>query len=216
MNSKTKDFQNRPAPSENKQIALALSGILLCLILMSLDTTIVNPALPKIVESLQGFSLFSWVTTAYLLTSTASIPVASKFVDMFGRKKVILYSVLLFLTGSVLCGIAPSMIMLVVFRGIQGIGGGSLLANGMALIAELFSDSAKRARWQGYISGTFAMTSLLGPSLGGFITDSLNWRWVFYINIPLGAIALTALTFNVPKSVGYGKRKIDWGGRLLL
>lgn len=208
--------QNKLPPSENKQIALALSGIMLCLVLVGLDTAIVNPALPKIVESLQGFSLFAWVTTAYLLTSTSAIPIASKFGDMFGRKKVILYSVLIFLTGSVLCGAAPSMLWLVIFRGIQGSGGGALLANGMALIAELFKDSAQRARWQGYISGTFAMTNLLGPSLGGFITDSLNWRWIFYINIPLGAVALTALTFNVPNSIARGKRKIDWWGAVTL
>ncbi len=198
--------------SENKTLMLALSGIILSILLAALDQTIVNPALPRIVEELQGFSLFAWVTTAYLLTSTATIPIAGKLGDMFGRKWVLLGGVLIFLLGSALSGAAPSMFWLVVFRGFQGIGAGALQSNAFAMIAELFPDSAKRARWQGFIAAAFGMSSVIGPALGGFITDNLNWRWVFYVNIPVGGLAVLALIFNLPATHATGKRKIDWWG----
>ncbi len=202
----------QPIVLDNKNLALALSGIVLSILLASLDQTIVNPAMPRIVEELQGFSLFAWVTTAYLLTSTATIPIAGKFGDMFGRKLVLITAVVIFLLGSALSGAAPGMIWLVIFRGIQGIGAGALQGNAFAQIAELFPDTAKRARWQGFISACFGVSSLLGPSLGGFITDNLNWRWVFYVNLPVGALAITSLLLNLPNFNPSGRRRIDWWG----
>lgn len=202
----------QPIVLDNKKLALALSGIVLSILLASLDQTIVNPAMPRIVEDLQGFSLFAWVTTSYLLTSTATIPIAGKFGDMFGRKLVLITAIVIFLLGSALSGAAPGMIWLVVFRGIQGIGAGALQGNAFAQIAELFPDTAKRARWQGFISACFGVSSLLGPSLGGFITDNLNWRWVFYVNVPVGTLAIISLLLNLPNFNPSGRRRIDWWG----
>lgn len=198
--------------SENKALMLALSGIILSILLAALDQTIVGTAMPRIVEELQGFSLFSWVTTSYLLTSTATIPIAGKLGDMFGRKWMMLGAVVIFLLGSILSGAAPSMIWLVIFRGLQGVGGGALMSNAFAVIGDLFPSSAKRAKWQGFIAAAFGMASVFGPSLGGFITDNLNWRWVFYVNMPVGLVALLALFFTLPNKPGVGRRKIDWFG----
>ncbi|HEX2909347.1 MAG TPA: MDR family MFS transporter [Chloroflexia bacterium] len=198
--------------SENKKILLALSGILFSILLAALDQTVVSPAMPRIVEELQGFSLFAWVTTAYLLTSTATIPIAGKLGDMFGRKFLLIAAVVIFLLGSALSGAAPSMIWLVIFRGLQGIGAGALQANAFAEIAELFPDSAKRARWQGFIAAVFGLSSVIGPFLGGFITDNLQWRWVFYVNVPVGVLAVLALFLYLPHSSNTGQRKIDWWG----
>ncbi len=198
--------------SDNRKLALALSGIILSILLAALDQSIVNPAMPRIVEELQGFSLFAWVTTAYLLSSTATIPIAGKLGDMFGRKWILLSAIFIFLLGSALSGAAPSMFWLVVFRGLQGIGAGALQANAFAMVAELFPDSAKRARWQGFIAAAFGLSSVIGPTLGGFITDNLQWRWVFYVNLPVGALAVAALLINLPATKASGKRKIDWLG----
>lgn len=199
-------------PSENKTTILALLAIIMSMLLTALDQTIVNPAMPRIVEELQGFSLFAWVSTAYLLTSTATIPIAGKLGDIFGRKPLLLISVVLFLLGSFLSGAAPTMIWLVIFRGIQGIGAGALQANVFTSIAELFPDPARRARWQGIIAAVFGLSSVIGPALGGFITDNLAWRWVFYVNVPVGALAITALILYLPYNKGVGNRKIDWWG----
>ena len=210
---------NRPDTTQtlsNKKLALALSGIIMSILLAALDQTIVNPAMPRIVKELQGFSLYSWVTTAYLLTSTATILIAGKLGDMFGRKTVLLSGVFIFLIGSALSGASPSMFWLVMFRGLQGIGAGALQSNAFAIIAELFPDSAKRARWQGFIAAAFGLSSVIGPALGGYITDNLAWNWVFYVNLPVGVVAIFALIFTLPRSHATGRRKIDWWGASLI
>lgn len=199
-------------PSGKKSHVFALFAIIMTMLLTALDQTIVNPALPRIVEELQGFSLFAWVSTAYLLTSTAAIPIAGKLGDMFGRKPVLLVSVAIFLLGSLLSGAAPSMLWLIIFRGLQGIGGGALQANDFTTIAEIFPDPARRARWQGFIGGVFGLSSVVGPALGGFITDTLAWRWIFYVNLPVGALAILGLIFYLPYNKGGGVQKIDWWG----
>lgn len=199
-------------PSENKSIILALSAIIMCMLLIALDQTIVNPAMPHIVEELQGFSLFAWVSTAYLLTSTAMIPIAGKLGDIFGRKPLLLIAVVFFLLGSFLSGAAPTMLWLVIFRGLQGIGAGALQANAFTSIAELFPDPARRARWQGIIAAVFGLSSVVGPTLGGFITDNLAWRWIFYVNVPVGALAILFLILFLPYNRGGRERKIDWWG----
>jgi EmrB/QacA subfamily drug resistance transporter len=198
--------------SGKKSHVLALFAIIMTMLLTALDQTIVNPALPRIVEELQGFSLFAWVSTAYLLTSTAAIPIAGKLGDMFGRKPVLLISVVIFLLGSLLSGAAPSMLWLIIFRGLQGIGGGALQANDFTTIAEIFPDPARRARWQGFIGGVFGLSSVIGPALGGFITDTVAWRWIFYLNLPVGALAIIGLLLYLPYNKGDGSQKIDWWG----
>jgi EmrB/QacA subfamily drug resistance transporter len=146
------------------------------------------------------------------LTSTASIPIAGKLGDIFGRKLLLIIAVIIFLTGSALCGAANGMMWLVICRGFQGIGAGALQANAFAMIAELFPDSARRARWQGFIAASFGLASVIGPALGGFITDNLVWRWVFYVNLPVGLLAVPALIFYLPSSKSMHKRQIDWWG----
>ncbi len=200
-------------PSDNKTLILALIAIVSSILLSALDQTVVNPAMPRIAEELQGFSLLAWVSTAYLLTSTATIPIAGKLGDIFGRKNLLIIAVVIFLVGSALCGAAPDMVWLVIFRAFQGIGSGALQANAFAMIAELFPDSAKRAKWQGFIIAVFGLSSVIGPALGGFITDNLAWRWVFYVNLPVGVLAVLALFFFLPSSKSFGAhRRIDWWG----
>ncbi len=201
-----------PATSKNKTTIMALMAIIMSMLLTALDQTIVNPAMPRIVEELQGFSLFAWVSTAYLLTSTAMIPIAGKLGDIFGRKPLLIIAVIVFLLGSFLSGAAPSMIWLVIFRAIQGIGAGALQANVFTSIAELFPDPARRARWQGVVAAVFGLSAVIGPALGGFITDNLAWRWVFYVNVPVGFVAILALILYLPYQKGGGERKIDWWG----
>jgi EmrB/QacA subfamily drug resistance transporter len=199
-------------PETRRLVILPLSGIFLTIFLAALDGTIVATAMPRIVEELQGFSLYAWVTTIYLLTSTATIPIAGKLGDLFGRKWVLLAFVIIFLVGSGLSGAAPSMLWLVIFRGFQGIGSGGLQANAVTVISDLFHDPVRRARWQGIIAAAFGMSSVLGPGLGGLITDTLNWRWVFYVNLPVGLLALAALAFTLPYRAGSGSGRIDWLG----
>jgi EmrB/QacA subfamily drug resistance transporter len=210
--------QNSEQKSNSKEtnskilVILPLSGIFLTILLAALDGTIVATAMPRIVEELHGFSLYAWVTTIYLLTSTATIPIAGKLGDLFGRKWVLLAFVIIFLVGSALSGAAPSIVWLVVFRGFQGIGGGGLQANAVTAISDLFPDPVRRARWQGIIAAAFGLSSVLGPGLGGLITDNLNWRWVFYVNLPVGLLALVALAFTLPYRAGNGSGRIDWLG----
>src|SRR3954462_7454773 len=167
---------------------LALLGIGLALFLVSLDQTIVGTAMPKIIADLNGFELYSWVTTIYLLVETAAIPIVGKLGDIYGRKWLTVIGVAVFLAGSMLCGISTSMPMLIAFRGIQGLGAGIILSSSFALVADVFPDPKDRARYQGLLFAVFALSSVIGPVLGGWITDTWSWRWVFYINVPLGAV----------------------------
>ena len=201
-----------PVQLDNRKLLLALSGIIMSILLAALDQTIVNTAMPHIIAELNGFNLFSWVATAYLLTSTATIPIAGKLGDIFGRKWLLLAADLIFLAGSFLSGAAGSIEWLIIFRGLQGIGAGALQSNAFAIIGDLFPDSAKRARWQGLIAAAFGMASVFGPSLGGWITDGPGWRWVFYVNLPVGLIAVPTLILTLPYKPGSGRRRIDWWG----
>ncbi|HEX2913559.1 MAG TPA: MDR family MFS transporter [Chloroflexia bacterium] len=198
--------------ANNKTLILALLAVVLSMLLSALDQTVVNPAMPRIVADLQGFNLLAWVSTGYLLTSTAAIPIAGKLGDLFGRKLLLITAVVIFLAGSALCGAASNMTLLVLFRAFQGIGAGALQANAFVMIAELFPDPARRAKWQGMIAAVFGLASVIGPALGGFITDNLVWRWVFYVNLPLGLFAVPALIFFLPKTTSGVKRSIDWWG----
>src|SRR5262245_31995482 len=177
--------------------AVILAGVLLGLLLASLDQTIVATALPRIVADLQGIDLLAWVSTSYLLASTAMVPIYGKLSDIYGRKIILLIGIVIFLAGSALCGIAPSMLMLVVFRGVQGLGAAALTSTAFAVPADLFVP-AERPRYQGIFSAVFGLSSVVGPYIGGLLTDGPGWRWVFYVNLPLGLVAMAFIAAKMP------------------
>jgi MFS family permease len=175
-----------------KETVLAVAGLMLALFLVALDQTVVGTALPKIIADLNGFEHYAWVTTAYLLASTAMIPVIGKLGDIYGRKWFIIAGVAIFLAASALCGAAWGMTELILFRGLQGLGAGMIFSNIFTSVADIFPDPARRAKYQGVFFSVFALTSVIGPMMGGWITDNISWRWVFYINLPLGIFSLFA------------------------
>jgi EmrB/QacA subfamily drug resistance transporter len=191
---------------------LAVAGLMLALFLVALDQTVVGTALPKIVAELNGFARYAWVTTAYLLASTAMIPVIGKLGDIYGRKWFIVGGIVVFLAGSALCGAAWGMTELILFRGIQGLGAGMIFSNVFTSVADIFPDPANRARYQGLFSGVFALSSVVGPTLGGWITDNVDWRWIFYVNLPLGILSLFALPFVLPQTGRRRRVRIDYLG----
>jgi len=210
-----------PPELHGRQVLIALAGVLLSILVAALDQTIVGTALPRIVADLGGFALYSWVVTAYLLTATCVIPIAGKLSDQIGRKPILLFGIVVFVLGSALCGAAKElgaltgadpMLLLVLFRGFQGIGAGALQSGAFASIGDLFPP-AERGRWQGVIAATFGIASLVGPSLGGWITDSFGWPWIFYVNLPVGAVAFATLWFGFPAKQRTDQRaQIDWLG----
>ncbi|NTU80203.1 MAG: MFS transporter [Chloroflexales bacterium] len=202
------------APTERRTAILAMAGLALVLFLVSLDQTIVGTAMPRIIADLNGFELYAWVTTAYLLAETAVIPIVGKLGDLYGRKWITVAGVVLFVGTSALCGMAGSMPALVLFRGLQGLGGGMLMATVFTLVADIFPDLGDRARYQGFLFATFSLSSVVGPVLGGWITDSLSWRWVFYVNLPLGLLALAVLPAVLPTTARQLGAKIDYLGAL--
>ncbi|WP_257450158.1 MDR family MFS transporter [Archangium lipolyticum] len=195
--------------------ALVLAGVMMGLFLAALDQTIVATALPRIVAELQGMELFAWTSTSYLLASTTLVPIYGKLSDSFGRKAVILAGIGIFLLGSVLCGLAGSMLALVIFRGIQGMGAAAITSTAFAVPADLFVP-AERARYQGIFGTVFAASSIIGPILGGTLTDTVGWRWVFFINLPLGAIAVAFIVGKMPRLHSGVSSKVDWLGAFLL
>jgi EmrB/QacA subfamily drug resistance transporter len=193
---------------------LAMGGLALVLFLVSLDQTIVGTAMPRIIAELNGFELYAWVTTAYLLFETAVIPIVGKLGDMYGRKWLTIIGVVVFLVTSALCGTAQSMIWLIIGRGLQGIGGGMIFATTFTLVADIYPDLKERARSQGLLFSVFTLSSIIGPVLGGWITDSIGWRWLFYINIPLGLATLFILARVLPQNPRQANAKIDYWGAI--
>ncbi|HZQ38077.1 MAG TPA: MDR family MFS transporter [Dehalococcoidia bacterium] len=185
------------APATNRARLVIMSGVMLGLLLSALDQTIVSTAMPRIIADLGGLSYYSWVFTAYLLTSTAAVPIFGKLSDVYGRKPFYMAGIVAFLASSALCGLAQNMPELVLFRAIQGVGGGVMMANAFAIIGDVFPP-AERGKWQGLTSAMFGFASVIGPTLGGYLTDSFSWRWVFYVNLPVGLIALVVLWFTLP------------------
>jgi len=195
---------------------ITMGGVMLAIFLASLDQTIVATAIPRIVTDLGGFDRFAWVTTAYLVASTAVIPIVGKLSDMYGRKIFFIGGIFTFVIGSVLAGISQDMNQLIAFRAVQGVGGGVVMASSFISIGDLFPP-AERGKYMGFIAGIFALSSLVGPVVGGFLTDALSWRWVFYINVPLGlpiAIAFIKV-FPNPRAKS-DARGIDYPGIVLL
>jgi EmrB/QacA subfamily drug resistance transporter len=187
-------------------------GVMAAMFLSALDQTIVGTAMPTIARELGGVNRYTWVTTVYLLTSTAVVPVVGKLSEQLGRKRVFMAAIVAFLGGSALCGAAPSMSWLIAFRGLQGVGAGMLTGTAFAVIAELFSP-AERGRYVGMMTGVFGLASVVGPLVGGGLTDNVGWRWVFYVNLPIGIVVLAALARTFPTSVRPALRpRIDFLG----
>ena len=199
----------------HRRVLLVFSGLMLGMLLAALDATIVATALPTIVGDLGGLDSLSWVVTAYLLAQTVSTPLYGKFGDLFGRKTLFQAAITVFLVGSVLCGIAGSIGQLIAFRALQGLGAGGLIVLAQAIIADVVSPR-ERGRYQGYFGATFGAAMLIGPLLGGLLTDHLSWRWVFYVNVPVGILALLVTSATLPANRGRRRVSIDWAGSVLL
>jgi EmrB/QacA subfamily drug resistance transporter len=205
-------------------IRVVLAGLMIAMMLAMLDNMIVSTALPRIVGEFGGLSHFTWVVTAYVLGTTVSTPIWGKLGDLYGRKAVFLTSIVIFLIGSALCGMAGSamlggtkdgMIQLIAFRAIQGLGAGGLMVGVMAIIGDLVPPR-ERGRYQGLMAGIMAIAMVAGPLVGGFITDNLSWRWAFYVNLPLGGLALIVLITRMHLPKYRTEHRIDWLGAALL
>src|SRR5947209_1451997 len=192
---------------------IVIIALMLGMSLASLDTTLVGTALPSIVGKLGGISLYSWVFSAYLLTSTTTVPIYGKLADLYGRKPLFLFGSGLFLLGSALSGAAQSMEQLIIFRAIQGLGAGAVLPLVLTIIGDIYA-LKERAKIQGLFSGVWALSSIIGPALGGIIVDHFSWRWVFYINIPFGLISGILLAIYLKESVERKKHTLDYLGTL--
>ncbi len=201
-------------PLSRRQLIAAFSAIMLATLLAALDQTVVATALPQIATDLQGFQQLSWVVTAYLLASTVTVPLYGKLSDLYGRRRLFVVAITIFLVGSLLCGAAQTMGQLVACRALQGIGAGGLLPLAQTAIADLFSPR-ERGKYQGLVGAMWGLAAVAGPLLGGTLTDSASWRWIFLINLPLGGLALAVVLKTMPRARGR-EHRIDVAGALLL
>src|SRR3954470_24491833 len=201
--------------TSNRPPLAILGALALGVLLAALDQTIVATALPTIAGDLDGLIHLAWVVTAYLVAETVSMPLYGKLGDVLGRRRVLLAAIVLFLTGSALSGTAGSMLALALFPALQGLGAGGLIVTAMAVIADLVAPR-ERARYMGMIGGVFAVASIAGPLLGGLLVDQLSWRWVFYVNLPVGAAALAVIAAKLPRSERGERKPLDLRGGALL
>jgi len=205
--------QQRNLSTRNR--TFIMTGLALGMLLASLDQTIVGTCLPKIVGELGGMSLYTWLFTAYMLANTVTIPIAGKMSDRYGRKPVFLLGMGLFMAGSILAGMSNSMEQLIMFRGVQGLGAGCMMPVSMATVADLYAPT-ERGKIQGILGTMFAVSSVIGPFIGGFIVDNLSWRWVFYVNIPVGVLAVAVTSLRFPNQSTDLDRPIDYLGMVFL
>lgn len=194
---------------------VALTAVLITLFFSSLDQTIVTTAMPTVIAELKGFDLYAWVATAYMMTSAIVVPIFGKLSDIYGRKPFYVFGLAVFMIGSALSGQAHSMIQLILARGLQGIGGGAMLSMPRATIGDIFNPK-ERGKWMGLIMSVFGIASIIGPFMGGWITDHWGWRWIFYINLPVALIALIAVYYALPKVRQPVRHHIDWLGSVFM
>jgi EmrB/QacA subfamily drug resistance transporter len=206
---------NQPRYLEHQQIVVVMIGLMTGVLLAALDQSIVGTALPRIVSDLGGLDQLSWVVTAYLLTATAVTPLWGKISDLYGRRQVFQVAIIIFLIGSFLCGFSQNMPQLIIFRALQGVGGGGLMAIALSIIGDVIPPR-ERGRYQGYFAAVFGVSSVAGPLLGGWFTDTLSWRWIFYINIPVGLVAMIVTTSALRMQVHRREHKIDYLGAGLI
>jgi len=204
-----------PPPMEERLKRRALLGVMLAVFLAAMESTVVATAMPIVVKSLGGLEIYAWVFAGFLLTSTVTMPLWGRLSDLYGRRSTFLAGLVIFLVGSALSGLSRSMVELIAFRMLQGLGAGSLMTIGMTIVGDLFG-LERRAKMQGYISGTWGVASLVGPLVGGFLTDYVSWRWVFYINLPFGAVAMALIAMALRGESRPARRPvIDYGGLVL-
>lgn len=198
-----------------KNRTVVLASIMLAMFMAAIEGTIVATAIPSIVGDLGGFSLFSWVFSSFLLAQAVTIPIYGKLADLYGRKPVFTFGVVIFLMGSVLCGSAKTMMMLILFRFIQGFGAGAVQPIATTIVGDIYS-MEERARIQGYISSVWGVSSIIGPALGAFFVQYIRWSWIFWVNVPIGAIAVTGILLFLGETVDKKEHKIDYIGSLLI
>jgi EmrB/QacA subfamily drug resistance transporter len=210
------DHDRAPIELPHRERIEILVAVLLGIFLAALDQTIVGTALPVIVTDLKGNDVYTWAFTSYLLTATVSGPIYGKLSDIFGRRPLFIFGVSLFLFGSILCGLSQNMAMFIAFRGLQGLGAGALFPIALAIIGDIFAPS-ERGRYQGFFGAVFGVSTLVGPALGGIITDNVGWHWIFYVNVPIGVVVLYVIWRTLPTRVeSDADRHIDYLGAVLL
>lgn len=201
--------------SKENKIGIVLAGLLLAMLMSAMDNTIVATAMGTIVGELGGLDKFVWVTSAYMVAEMAGMPIFGKLSDMFGRKRFFVFGLIVFLCGSILCGTAQSIVQLSIYRAIQGIGGGALIPIAFTIMFDTVPVE-QRGKLGGLFGAVFGLSSIFGPLLGAYITDYISWHWVFYVNIPLGLLALVFIGFFYKESPIHTKQKIDWWGAITL
>jgi EmrB/QacA subfamily drug resistance transporter len=208
------DLQGTPPIGVTRRRAIT-AGLLLGMSLGALEATVVGTAMPTVIATLGGLAHYSWVFSSYLLTSTASVPIWGRLSDLYGRRRMYLLGVAIFLLGSVFSGMATSMVQLIVARALQGLGAGAIIPLSMTIIGELYT-LEERGKTQALFSGVWGLASIAGPLVGGYITDALSWRWVFYINLPFGFLALAVIALAYPSRRQTSQVQVDWLGAALM